>query len=166
MDARKLGLTILVITVLLAAVVFFLFAKLKSQEIELGCSPSSACKSIEQSLSITHLAVGVLAFALALGFYLLFFVPDQNSVFKKLEEASRKRLEEEKFSILLKALDGFEKEVMIAVKNQEGITQSSLKFKTSLSKAKLSQVLQDLEKKELISRKKKNKTYEVYLRSI
>ncbi len=68
MDARKLGFTIIIITVLFASVVFVLFEKLKSQELELGCSPSSECKAIEESLSVTHLAVGVLAFALALGF--------------------------------------------------------------------------------------------------
>ena len=47
-------------------------------------------------------------------------------------------------------------------KEQEGITQNTLRFKVDMSKAKLSYVLQDLEKRGLIKRVKKGKTFEVY----
>ena len=50
-----------------------------------------------------------------------------------------------------------------AVKDQEGITQSTLKFRTDLSKSKVSQILTDFEKKHLIKREIQGKTYSVYL---
>ena len=52
---------------------------------------------------------------------------------------------------------------MSAVKEQDGITQTTLRFRTDLSKAKISQILTDFEKKNLIKREEKGKTYAVYL---
>jgi len=69
----------------------------------------------------------------------------------------------DKFSLLLRPLDDNEQKVLIAVKEQEGITQSTLKYRANLSKAKVSQILTDFERKGLIARKAKGKTYQVFL---
>ena len=62
------------------------------------------------------------------------------------------------------ALDSYEKKVMKAVKEHDGITQNILRLRTDMSKAKLSYVLQELEKRSLIKRIKKGKTLQVFLR--
>ena len=62
------------------------------------------------------------------------------------------------------ALDPHEKKVMKSIKEHEGITQSTLRLRTDMSKAKLSYVLQELEKRNLIKRIKKGKTLQVFLR--
>ncbi|MAH03202.1 transcriptional regulator, partial [Candidatus Pacearchaeota archaeon] len=46
----------------------------------------------------------------------------------------------------------------------DGITQNILRLRTDMSKAKLSYVLQELEKRNLIKRVKKGKTLEVFLK--
>ena len=61
------------------------------------------------------------------------------------------------------AMDENEIKVLKAIKEQEGITQSTLKFRTDLSKAKVSQILTHFEKKHLVKRELKGKTYAVYL---
>ena len=66
--------------------------------------------------------------------------------------------------MILKGLDNYEKKVMNAVKEQEGITQNTLRIRTDMSKAKLSYVLQDLEKRGLIKRIKKGKTLAVFFK--
>ena len=66
--------------------------------------------------------------------------------------------------MLLKSLDENEKNILKAIKDQEGITQSTLKFRVNLSKAKVSQVLTQFEKKNLIAKNIKGKTYELFLR--
>ena len=71
--------------------------------------------------------------------------------------------ENNKFSLLLRPLDDSQKKVLMAIKEQEGITQSTLRFRTDLSKSKVSQILTDFEKKNLIERKAKGKTYSVFL---
>ena len=73
------------------------------------------------------------------------------------------KIEEDKFELMLKAMDDNEKKVLKAIKEQSGITQSTLKYRTDLSKAKVSQILTDFEKKHLIKREEKGKTYAVYL---
>ena len=69
-----------------------------------------------------------------------------------------------KFDIIMKALDQFEQRVVKAVREQEGITQSTLRLRLDMSKAKLSYVLQELEKRGLIKRVKKGKTLSIYLK--
>ena len=118
---------------------------------------------------MSHIAVGFLAFIFALGFYLLFFnksekeILSEETVFRKINEEKAQKTAEDKFSMLLRPLDENEKKVLISIKEQEGITQSTLKYRANLSKAKVSQILTDFEKKSLIVRKAKGKTYQVFL---
>ena len=70
----------------------------------------------------------------------------------------------QKFEIILKALNDSEKKVLKEIKEHEGITQNTLKLKANISKSKLSYVLQELEKRNLVKRVKKGKTFQVYSR--
>ena len=72
--------------------------------------------------------------------------------------------EEEKFNILLKGLNHDEKKILNAVKEQDGITQQTLRLRTDIHKSKLSIVLDGLEKKGLVTRKEKGKTKQVFLK--
>ncbi len=164
MDNKKLGVTIIILTLLLGGVIFYVISQLKSEQEALGCMPSKDCIQIEQTLSITHVAVGVLSFAFALGIYLLLFHSSEDAILQRLEADKNKKLSEEKLDILFKGLDEFEKRTVKAVKEQPGITQNTLRLRTDMSKAKLSQVLHVLEKKGLIARERKSKTFEVYLK--
>ena len=51
-----------------------------------------------------------------------------------------------------------------AIREQDGITQNTLRLRVNMSKAKLSYVLQELEKRGLIKRIEKGKTLAIYLR--
>ena len=82
---------------------------------------------------------------------------------KRLEEEKNMKLDQDKFDIVLKAMDDNERRVLKAIKEQAGITQSTLRYRVDLSKAKVSQILTDFEKKRLITREEKGKTYAVYL---
>ena len=50
------------------------------------------------------------------------------------------------------------------MRDQEGITQNTLRLRVDMSKAKLSYVLRDLEKRDLITKVKKGKTHAVFLK--
>ena len=65
---------------------------------------------------------------------------------------------------MLKGLDQDERKVIKAVKEQDGITQQTLRLRNDLHKSKLSIILDGLEKKELIVRKEKGKTKQVFLK--
>jgi len=105
-----------------------------------------------------------MGFIFALGFYLLVFARGEQAILQRLEEEKNKKLTEEKFSLIARGLDDFEKKVIAAVREQDGITQNTLRLRTAFSKAKLSYVLQDLEKKGLITRVPAGKTLAVHLK--
>jgi len=164
MNNKRLGLIILSISIVLAFIIINIIGKYNQAVIQEDCYPTNNCKQIESSLTITHFAFGAIGFIMALGFYLVFFSKGEELLLNKLEEDKKLMFKENKFNILLKALDLYEQTVLKAVKEQEGITQNTLRLKTDLSKAKVSYVLQDLEKKGLVKRVEKGKTYAVYLK--
>ena len=118
---------------------------------------------MESLLGLSHVAVGLISFIGALGIYLLFFSTSEDAILKRLEEEKNMKIGQGKFELILKAMDENEKKVVQAIREQDGITQSTLKYRTDLSKAKVSQILTDFEKKHLIKREAKGKTYAVYL---
>ena len=164
MNNKNLGIVFLAISIVLIIILVNLISRLNVESQELGCFNNQDCLRIESTLNITHVAFGVIGFILALGFYLIFFSKGEEAILKELKENKQSVLKEEKFNLVLKGLDSFEKKVINAVKEQEGITQNTLRIRTDMSKAKLSYVLQDLEKKELIKREKKGKTLAIFLR--
>ena len=130
----------------------------------LGCNSVNGCSEVRRGLDLSHLAFGFFGFMLSLGFYFLFFDSSEKKIFDKLEEEKMRKVEEERFKIILKALDEYERKVMEAIKEQDGITQNTLKLRANMSKAKLSYILQELEKRDLIVRNKKGKTLEIHLK--
>ena len=164
MENKKLGIILIIISLLVGGVFILYSMNLKEQGREEGCFPNENCIIIERSLTINHFAIGVLSFILALGFYLIFFNKTEKAILEKLESEKNQKIEDMKFEILMKALDPFEKKVVMMVREQPGITQNTLRIKTDMSKAKLSYVLQELERRGIIKRIEKGKTLEIYLK--
>ena len=92
------------------------------------------------------------------------FEATQKNILKKISTAKNKELKEERFEILLEGLDEYEKKVMLKAREQDGISQSTLMYRTDLSKSKLSMVLSQLEKKNLITKVKKGKINNIFLK--
>ncbi|MBI4451861.1 MarR family transcriptional regulator [Candidatus Woesearchaeota archaeon] len=163
MENKKLGFVILSFSLIATVLAFGFMSTLGRQTAALQCYPTSECQRVESLLGLSHIAVGLISFIGALGIYLLFFSTSEEAILKRLEEEKQMKIDEDKFHIFLKAMDENEQKVLKAIKEQDGITQSTLKFRTDLSKAKVSQILTDFEKKRLITRELKGKTYAVHL---
>src|SRR3989344_3972135 len=155
MENKKLGILMVVISLIFFLFLIYFNMKLSENSSKSECNPTEECKAIESIFTITHIGFG---------FYLLFFNKTEERIFKRLEDDKNKKINEEKFEIILKALDDYEKKVLRAVKEQDGITQNTLRLRTNMSKAKLSYVLQELEKRNLVRRIPKGKTLEVWLK--
>ncbi len=164
MENKKLGILLIVIAILVGGLLFYYNSQLIQKSEEMGCFPNSNCAPIEKSISVNNFAVGIFSFILALGFYLLFFNKTDERIMNRLEKEKNQKIQNEKFEIILMALDDYEKKVMKIVKEQDGITQSTLFLRTGMSKAKLSYVLQELEKRNLIKRIPEGKTLKVFLK--
>ena len=163
MENKKLGGIILGIGVVATILAFSFIGVLGKQTTALQCYPTNECQRVESLLGLSHIAVGLISFIGALGIYLLFFSTSEEAILRRLEEEKNKKLEMDKFDLILKAMDENEQKVLKAIKEQDGITQSTLKFRADLSKAKISQILTDFERKNLIIRELKGKTYAVHL---
>ena len=163
MENKKLGFVILSISILASILSFGFMSALGKQTSALQCYPTNECQRVESLLGLSHIAVGLISFIGALGIYLLFFSTSEEAILRRLEEEKSMKIEQDKFELIIKALDDTEKKVLRAVKEQNGITQSTLRYRVDLSKAKISQILTDFEKKHLIRRELKGKTYAVYL---
>ena len=164
MENKKLAVMFIIISLIFLAFLFYFNSNLSARADTLGCNVSEDCIEVENSISITHIGFGFFGFMFALGFYILLFHKSEERILKRLEEYKNERTEEEKFDLILRALDSYEKKVLKAVKEQDGITQNTLRLRTDMSKAKLSYVLQDLEKRNLIKRTPKGKTLQVFLK--
>ncbi len=70
---------------------------------------------------------------------------------------------EQEYNIIRKALSDDEKKILDEVKKAGEITQDSLRFRLNWSKAKISTILTNLDKRGLIQRERIGKTYKVYL---
>lgn len=170
MDNKKIGIILLIIGLLLSITIYMvkikedsLIRKVVQQE---GSCFLNDGTCLHDDRDITFYVVGWFfsSILIALGFYLIFFEKAQKEIVSALKEQKQIKVDEEKFDILLKGLDNDEKKVMKAVKEQEGITQQTLRLRTDLHKSKLSIVLDGLEKKGLIARKEKGKTKQVFLK--
>ena len=164
MENKRLGVLLVILSIVFFIFIIYFNTGLSQQSIDLGCNLNEGCVEVASSLSVTHIAFGFFGFMLALGFYILFFHKSEEMILKRLEDHKKERTDEEKFDLILKALDNYEKKVLKAVKEQDGITQSTLRLRTDMSKAKLSYVLQELEKRNLIKRSPKGKTLQVFLK--
>ncbi len=163
MENKKLGFVIVSFSIVASILAFGFMGVLGKQTGALQCYPTNECQRVESLLGLSHVAVGLISFIAALGVYLLFFSTSEDAILKRLEDEKHMKLEEDKFGLMLKAMDENERKVITAIKEQEGITQSTLKYRADLSKAKVSQILTDFEKKNLVKREMKGKTYAVYL---
>ena len=169
MDNKKLGIALVVFCIFIA-VIFFSF---KSQIAEInaaGCTcdvmeEGGVCTAEQSTVGIIdYVSLALIFSMLALGIYLIFFEKSQKAIVSTLEKQKQIQTEEEKFNILLKGLNQDERTIIKAVKEQDGITQQTLRLRTDLHKSKLSILLDGLEKKGLIARKEKGKTKQVFLR--
>ncbi len=168
MESRIVGSILILLSLLLGAMLLTLDSRLEeAAAASCDCTlheEGALCPHEEgrpwQSIAATLLLGGLLA----LGLYLLLFDKGQRAIVTALEEQKRLKLDEERFAILLKGLNTEERAVLTAVKEQDGITQHTLRLRTDLHKSKLSITLDSLEKKGLVARATKGKTKQVFLK--
>lgn len=168
MDNKNLGILLIIVCLLLGALIFA-FDKQLNEQAEASCTCAAmveggTCPHEQKTPWQTYFGIILVSGIAALGIYLIFFEKSQKAIISTLEKQKQIQSEEEKFDILLKGLTIDEKKVIRAIKEQDGITQQTLRLRTDMHKSKLSIVLDGLEKKGLIARKEKGKTKQVFLK--
>jgi len=175
MDNKKLGIALIIAALIIVGIFFFIRSEMERligiQVANTGsCYQGQVC-SHENANTTTYIGIGLAAFIAALGVFLLFFEKSQKVIMEShekittaLQKDAKEKIEEEKFKVLLAGLDEEEKKVITAVREQEGIQQSTLKYRTGLSKTKLSMVIKGLEAKNLVTKEESGKTNKIHIK--
>ncbi len=163
MDNKRLGIILAVLAVVVGGIFLNIVSNLDKKMGALNCNPSAACQQTAAGMGYIHIGMGALGAILSLGLYLIFFNTSEKAILERLEAEKDKSIAEERLAIMLKTLDNNEKIIFKAVAEYDGITQKTLRLKTGLSKAKISQVVTAFEKRGLVKRELNGKTYSIYL---
>jgi hypothetical protein len=176
MDNKKVGSIIIIVSIILLLLLIFVrqnVVQAYQAEIDRYVDAGEACPSDpnicpheqrSQAQIPIFIAGALLIGIMSLGIYILFFDKSQKEILSTLANQKTMQLDHEKFDILMKALSTEEQKIMLAVKEQDGITQQTLRLRTDMHKSKLSIVLDGLEKKNLIAKKPKGKTNQIFLK--
>ncbi len=174
MNQKQIGIIIIIIGIL-----FFSFVKIqhdeKESEIQEIMNETGSCLSPEgmclHEMNETVFNYGYLisTLTIALGIYLVFFDKTQKILYENqikvseaLKAAKQTETKQTALSAFLEGFDEVPKKILKVIYEEEGIQQSTLKFRADVSKTELSIQLKELEEKGFIKREKYKKTNKVY----
>ena len=148
------NVTKILLIILVVAVIYFI--------IFLALRPFFAPKSMMDMMSQITGGIGTaniisLIIALIIGVIISFYL---------FKPENKSRDKENEFNIIKKVLSEDERRILDEIKKARGITQDSLRFRLGWSKAKISTMLTNLDKKGLVQRERTGKTYKVYLQKV
>lgn len=171
--SKKIGISLIILGLLILSLTYY--AKIKEDfyietlqaQLNGTCVLDSGYCLHEDRNWMGYIVSGVAGTSLiVLGAYLFFFEKSY-LLFQKQQEKFNEDIKEVKekdsFNAFLAGFNEEEKKVIQAVKDQEGIQQSTLRFKVGMSKTSLSLLLQSLEERSIISREEFGKTKKLYL---
>ena len=159
MENKHVGYVVIGISVLII-VIILLFNSALSEIVSLSCGlEHGAFCPMEQTVDQqTYLALGIVGLLILVGLILIFSKPDERIIVKKIKEKSVKK------KVDFSGLRSEDKKVLGIIQKEKTIFQAKLIEETGFGKAKVSRILDRLEGKEIIERKRRGMTNVVVLR--
>lgn len=178
MNQRQIGVIVIIIGILFSLFLFIAKAREDQYMREImdlnqgSCFlEDGTCLHADRSF-LLYVFGGVMSLSsVVLGIYLVFFDKTQQMLASQhkevslaLKEAREKEKEKDEFNAFISGFNEDEQKVLKAIKEQEGIQQSTLRYRTGMSKTALSLLLKSLEDRDIITRKHSGKTNMIFLR--
>jgi uncharacterized membrane protein len=148
---KKLGIILIIISLVIGGIFIYYISNLSQESQERGCFSNSECFVVERALSVSHIAVGIFSFILALGFYLILF--NKEKIIKQKEYDLSKLNKEEKKIFLF-----------IRENKDTGVYQSNIVENFNIPKSKASRILDKLERLGIVERKRRGMTNLILLK--
>ena len=170
MKNRNVGIIIIGIALLIGFIIWA-FNKAMTSIVNESCSHGPTCPMWGTIDFQTNVSIGVMVFVILVGLYLIFFAKDEKEkvietkVVKVKEQITPKQVTKENYEKIMKELSADEKLVLEKIIEAQGtIFQSDLVEKTGLTKVKVTRILDKLEGKAVIERKRRGMTDVVILK--
>jgi len=158
MENKKVGSIIIGIAVLLVVIIFLFQSALKEiVELSCGLEHGLSCPMNVAVNQQTYLALAIVGLLVIIGLIIMFTKPKEKIIIKKVKERKKK--------LKLEGLDRDEKKVVnLLIKENKAMFQKDLMEKLEIGKVKTTRLLDKLEAKQLIERKRRGMNNIVVLR--
>ena len=160
MENKNIGFLLIGISILIIVIIFLFSSALK--EISAGsCSMEKFSCPMNKSIdSQTYLSLGIVGFLIIVAFIFMFSKPQEKIIIKTrtIEKKLQKR------EINTQELKPEEKKILELVQNNKAIFQEELIEKTKFGKAKVTRILDRLEGRGFVERKRRGMTNIVVLK--
>jgi len=160
MENKNVGILILGISVLIIFIIL-LFNNAMKEIVTEGCPAvhqGLSCPAYRTINQQTYLALAIVGILFIIGFVLLFSKPKERIVIRKIKEIEEKR------KINVSDLNVDEKKALKIIQNEGAIFQADLIEKTGFGKAKVTRILDRLEGRGIIDRKRRGMTNVVVMK--
>jgi uncharacterized membrane protein len=158
MKNKNVGFLIVGISVVIGIIVLIFNLGLK--KIVKGSCGMEACPMYDTIATQTFLSLAIAAIVLVIGLFLIFSKEEEKIIVKKIKVGTEKRK-----PVDYSKLTGEEKKLIKLIEEAQGtIFQSELVEKSEFSKAKVSRILDRLEGRQIIERKRRGMTNVVVLK--
>ena len=156
MENKQVGLLIVGIAIVMAVIVFIFNAALKDIVAE-TCTHGPSCTMYDTIKTQTEISLAIVGVVAIIGFVIMFSKPKEKIIVKKIKEAKKK--------IDFGKLDRDEKKVVeLLLQENKAMFQSSLMEKLEIGKVKTTRLLDKLEAKQIIERKRRGMNNVVVLK--
>ena len=165
MRKRNVGIIIIGIAVLIGFIIFS-FNKAMSTIVSTSCAHGTSCPMWGTINFQTNVGIGILIFIILVGLYLIFFSKEEKIITKTVKEQIKpKKITKENYEKVMKDLNNEEKQVLEKIIEAEGtIFQSDLVDKSGFTKVKVTRILDKLEGRDVLERKRRGMTNVVILK--
>ena len=157
MENKNTGLLVMGIAVVMIIIIFIFNSALKDIVGE-TCTHGPSCSMYDTIKTQTWLSLSIAGIILIVGIFIMFNKPKEKIVVKKIKEKKKK--------LNLEGLDKREREVVNILQKENGtIFQATLMEKINTGKVGLTRLLDKLEAKQIIERKRRGMNNIVILKS-
>lgn len=162
MRNRIVGFLIIFVALLMGFIIFS-FNKAMTEIVNTSCEHGPSCPMWGTIGFQTNVSIAIMIFVIIIGIYLIFFGKEEKKVSK--EEIKGTSVSKEAYEEIMKTLNDEEKTVLENIIEANGtIFQSDLTEKTNFNKVKVTRVLDKLEGRGIIERRRRGMTNVVILK--
>lgn len=163
---NKIVGTLIIIIAALIGFIIFSFNRAMTRIVNTSCSHGDTCPMWGTIEFQTYISAGIMVLVVAIGIYLIFFGKEEKTITKiKRIKSEKKSFNKDNYKNIMNTLNEDEKLIFGKILDAQGtVFQSELVEKTDFNKAKVTRILDRLEGRGIVERRRRGMTNVVILK--